>query len=443
MKPEHRSIEQISQRVAELKSKHKNLLNNFRDNGLEHFASTGLPGKNDENWLYTDLSNIFETEWNLNPKAIDPNIDVSSIFTCDVPDFDTHLSLAFNGHYFETETALPIGVVVGSVATIAEKYPELIAKYLFKAADPKQAMTNLNAALATDGFFLHIPQNTRIDKPIQIVNAAHGDKPHFINQHNIIIADKNSFAQITYCDHTLSSTRFLTNNLTEIFLEKNAELDFYNIQNSHNEAREISAIYVKQKRSSKFTSNIVSLNGGLIRNYLNVSLLEEGAECNVSGLNITDKHQHVDNHTVINHLAPHCTSNQLYKGIYDENSTGAFTGRIFVDQRAQKTEAYQSNKNMLLTPNTKVNSRPQLEIYADDVKCSHGATTGQLDSNAMFYLRSRGIDKNEARMLMMYAFANEIISKIKMPPLATKIEGMVNRRLRGESSRCATCPIKC
>ncbi len=433
----------IAQTIPELTIKRPSQLNKFRNEGLNHFVKLGIPEKTDENWLYTDLYPAFEANWGLQPKGIDTEINIDTVFTCDVPNFDTHLVMVFNGQCFNYGINLPDGVIAGSIAKISEHHPQLIEKYLFKAASYEQRMTNINAALATDGFFLYIPKNVRIEKPIQIVNAAYGNESFFINQHNLIIADKGSFAQIANCDHTLSATPFFINQLSEIFLEEDSELEYYNIQNSHNDTTQVSAIYVNQKRNSNFHSNIVTLHGGLTRNELRVKMIEEGANCNVSGINLTDRKQHVDNHTRIDHIAPHCTSNQLYKGIYDDQATGAFTGRIFVNKGAQKTEAYQSNKNMLLTPDAKVNSRPQLEIYADDVKCSHGATTGQLDQSAMFYMQSRGIDKSEARMLMMYAFANEIVSKIKIPPLSTKIEGLINRRLRGELSRCANCVIKC
>jgi Fe-S cluster assembly protein SufD len=433
----------LKQSLPDLTTRKPSMLNKFRKEGFDHFKESGIPEKSDENWLYTDLSPVFSKEWDFNTKGIDTQVDVESVFKCDVPNLDTHLALVFNGHYFESKMELPEGVILGSIAKISESHPQLVEKYLFKAALHEQRMTNLNAALALDGFFLYIPKNVQIDKPIQIVNAAYGNQSFFINQHNLIVAEPGSFAQIAYCDHTLSATPFFVNQLTEIFVEENATMEFYNTQNSHNDTTQVSAIYVQQKRSSNFHSNIVTLHGGLIRNELRVKLMEPGAHCDVSGINLTDRKQHVDSHTRIDHLAPHCTSNQLYKGIYDDDATGAFTGRIMVHPGAQKTQAYQSNKNMLLTSRAKVNTRPQLEIYADDVKCSHGATTGQLDPNAMFYMRARGIDKNEARMLMMYAFANEIVSKIKIQPLATRIEGLINRRLRGELSRCANCVIQC
>lgn len=421
------------------------LLEGYRKAGVDAFKNNGLPTSSDEEWLYTNLEKVLEQNWNPKTVGIDEKVDLEEVFRCDVPNLDTHVVLLINGHYFEQNIVneLPKDIVVGSLCSMSDLHADILKKYIFKAAGLDNKMNAINAALANDGLFLYIPKNVHLDKPIQIVNIAYGEEAFFINQHNLIVLEEGSSAQIAFCDHTLNPTRFFINQLTEIHLEANAQLEFYNMQNSHNDTALVSSVNVNQHRDSNFHSNIVSLHGGLIRNELQVKLLESGASCDVSGINLTDRTQHVDSQTRIDHLAPHCTSNQLYKGIYDDDATGAFTGRIVVHPGAQKTVAYQTNKNMLLTSKSKVNARPQLEIYADDVKCSHGATTGQLDQKAMFYLRARGIEKNEARMLMMYAFANEIVSKIKIEPLAVRIEGLINRRLRGELSRCANCVIQC
>ena len=421
------------------------LLGQYRKVGIQGLKTNGLPTSSDEQWLYTNLDPVFEHDWNAKTKGMDEKVNLEEVFSCDVPNLDTHVVLLINGHYFKQNNTgdLPSEVLMGGLADFSTTHSDIIKKYLFKAADVNQKMTALNATLAQDGLFLFIPKNVQLEKPIQIINIAYGNEEYFVNQHNLIVAEEGSKAQIAFCDHTLNPTKFFVNQLTEVHLEANAHLEFYNVQNSNADTVQVSSICVNQHRDSNFLSNIVSLHGGTIRNELRVKLLESGATCDVSGVNLTDRKQHVDSHTQIDHMAPYCDSNQLYKGIYDDEGTGAFTGRIVVHPGAQKTTAFQSNKNMLLTSNAKVNTRPQLEIYADDVKCSHGATTGQLDQKAMFYMRARGIEKNEARMLMMYAFANEIVSKIKIEPLAIRIEGLINRRLRGELSRCANCVIQC
>ncbi len=417
-------------------------LSNICKTGIEELKKHGIPHSKQEDWLYTNVEPLFENEWDLNPTGL-TNVNVEEIFKCDVPDLDSHVILFFNGKFYPQHHPLPKGINLYSIEELKKTDPQLLEKYFFKAAPLYKPMNSINAILAKDGYFLHIEKGATPDKPIQIVNASIGNQPFFVNQHNIILAEENCSVQILSCDHTLSLTRFLNNHLTEIHLRKNASLELYNSQNANNQNSLFSSIFVHQQADSHFHSNIISLHGGLIRNELSISLLEPGAECHAYGLNLTDRKQHVDNVTQIHHYAPHCTSFQSYKGIYDNEASGAFSGRIIVHKGAQKTVAYQSNRNILLTPLAKVNSRPQLEIYADDVKCSHGATTGQLDPNALFYMQTRGIDKKEARMLLMYAFANEIISKIKVPPLSHRIEGLVNRRLRGELSQCANCVIHC
>jgi Fe-S cluster assembly protein SufD len=245
------------------------------------------------------------------------------------------------------------------------------------------------------------------------------------------------------CDHSLSPHKFLTNSVTEGFVGKNAFLDYFKIQNEHNEASQISSVFFQQEKSSTLNFNTISLHGGLIRNNINVLLNDEYCENNLYGLYLTDKTQHISNYTVIDHAKPNCVSNQVFKGVLDDFANGTFTGKVVVRKEAQKTKAFQSNKNILLTDITKIHSQPHLEIYADDVKCSHGATVGQLDENAIFYCQSRGIPKHEARLLMMFAFANEIVKKITVEPLRERIDDLVNKRLRGELSRCNNCALNC
>jgi len=435
----------IEDTISKIGDKNHSLLNNFRDKGKNIFSAIGIPSTNDENWHYTNFQEIFEKDWNIliqTPK-IDFNFD--NIFRWDIPKLDAHLVLLFNGHFIEQHYTNDLSqeVIIGSLAQLSVNHPEIVNKYLFKSTDIQKNMESINAALAFDGLFVFIPKNIKLQKPIQIINIACGDEPYFINQHNLIVVEQGGSAQITCCNHTLSPSPFFINQLSEIFLEDNSGLEFYNMQNQNNDTACYSSINVIQKRSSDFRSGSVTLHSGTVRNEIRVLLTKQGANCELSGINLTDGKQHVDNNTLVEHIASNCTSTQLYKGIYDNEATGVFTGKIIVHPDAQKTVASQSNKNMLLSANAKVNTRPQLEIYADDVKCSHGATTGQIDPNMLFYLRTRGIDKNEARMLLMYAFSNEIISKIKIPYLEKHIEGLINRRLRGELSRCKNCVIKC
>jgi Fe-S cluster assembly protein SufD len=264
-----------------------------------------------------------------------------------------------------------------------------------------------------------------------------------VQHRNLFILEENSEAKVLICDHTLSTHEFLTNSVTEIYTGPGAIMDFIRVQNEHNKSSQVTNAFMHQMRNSKVTTNYITLHGGVVRNNIYVNLAEEGAANQSAGLFLIDQKQHVDNYTLVNHLKPDCTSNQLYKGILDDEATGAFNGKIHVWQDAQHTLAYQRNNNILLTDTAKMHTKPQLEIYADDVKCSHGATIGQLDPDAMFYLRSRGIPEKESRHLLMYAFTDEVLKEITLPALRERITDLVDKRLRGELSRCNNCKMKC
>jgi Fe-S cluster assembly protein SufD len=270
------------------------------------------------------------------------------------------------------------------------------------------------------------------------------DEEDGMSQHrNLFVMEENSEARMVICDHTLSQKNFLTNSVTEVFVDQTARLDIARVQNEHNGSTQLSNMYVHQEKDSNVTTNTMSLHGGLIRNDYNILLNGEGCNNDTVGLYLTDRGQHIDSYVHMDHAKPNCTSNQLFKGVLDDFATGAFNGRILVRKDAQKTEAYQANNNILLTDDATMNAKPQLEIYADDVTCSHGATVGQLDEDGLFYLRSRGINYKEARLLLMYAFAHEVIEKIKVKPLQDRIHDLVDKRLRGELSRCNYCEMHC
>ncbi|MFC2087674.1 Fe-S cluster assembly protein SufD, partial [Bacteroidota bacterium] len=283
----------------------------------------------------------------------------------------------------------------------------------------------------------------RLENPLQIINMAMSEDDLLIQHRNLMILEDNAEAKIIVCDHSLSSKRFLTNQVSEIFVGENAKLDITKMQNEHLGTVQLSNTFINQQKSSTGQLNTITLHGGVIRNNVFVTLDGEGADNNTTGLFLMDRGQHIDSYTLVDHAKAHCTSNQLFKGILDDYSSGAFNGKILVRQDAQKTLAYQSNNNLLLTDDAKMNSKPQLEIYADDIKCSHGATVGQLDENAKFYLRSRGIPEKEARLLLMYGFANDVIKEIENGALRERVDELISKRLRGELTRCNNCEMHC
>lgn len=410
-----------------------------------YLAEHQLPGKKDERYKYTDVSSIIAIEPKPATKAIITQaIDIDQIFRCDIPQLDTHILVLINGffHSFTAKGELPKGVEVLSFAEAIKKEPSLYDQFLTYKNTPEDGLEALNTLLATDGYFIRVKQNVVLEKPIQIVNVLLESDQNFIQTQSLIVIEEGATANIVVCDHSLTSGTFVSNSSLTISAAARSVFNIIQLQNEHDEASHVNHTYVKQQADSAVKHICLSLHGGIIRNNLHVDLLGERAENNCYGLFFTDRKQFVDNYTFINHAVPNCTSNQMYKGVLDEESVGSFTGRIYVNKIAQKTLAYQRNNNLLLSATAKMNSRPQLEIYADDVKCSHGATVGQLNAESMFYLRARGIGEVEARFLLMYAFAFEVLNGITIAPLRERIGEMVDRRLRGEMVRCHNCSLK-
>ncbi len=422
-------------------------LNKFRDVAINNFDRFGIPEKGEEKYKFTDMMRAFGKTYayTFNPPL--QSIDEQAIFQCSVSDLDTDTITLENGWYHESNnniTAKHKQIEIMSLREAAQKHKNLFEKYYNTIAGKSDAATTaLNTAFAQDGLFLYIPDGVILEKPIQIINILNGQHPLLVNQRNLIIAGKNSQSKILFCDHTLSSQRFLANYVTEVFVEENAVFDCYNIQNQDNLSSQITSLYMHQMRNSNTLVNTLTLHGGFVRNNISIKLAEEHSETNVYGLSVVDGSQHVDNSTFIDHAVPNCNSTELYKNVLDDEATGAFSGKILVRPDAQKTLAFQSNKSICLTDKARFYTKPQLEIYADDVKCSHGATVGQIDNDALFYLQSRGIGGHEARMMLMYAFVYEVISHIRMPVLSESYGSLVEKRLRGEPSRCDNCSVHC
>jgi len=422
-------------------------INDYREPALENFRRLGIPTKKVEQYKYTDFSNVFSKEYRhyLQPKSIDFNLE--DMFKCDVPELNTQVILLLNGWYSKSNKPLyhfEGGAIVGSLREAAKQHPDIVKKHYNQYAHwQENTFTALNTAFAQDGVFFYVPKNVTLEVPVQIINLLMDEEDGMAQHRNLFVMEENSEARMVICDHTLSQKNFLTNSVTEVFVDQTARLDIARVQNEHNGSTQLSNMYVHQEKDSNVTTNTMSLHGGLIRNDYNILLNGEGCNNDTVGLYLTDRGQHIDSYVHMDHAKPNCTSNQLFKGVLDDFATGAFNGRILVRKDAQKTEAYQANNNILLTDDATMNAKPQLEIYADDVTCSHGATVGQLDEDGLFYLRSRGINYKEARLLLMYAFAHEVIEKIKVKPLQDRIHDLVDKRLRGELSRCNYCEMHC
>ncbi|MGM0649105.1 MAG: Fe-S cluster assembly protein SufD [Bacteroidota bacterium] len=413
-----------------------------------------LPGKSDERYRYMDFDGIFNNIHHLVLEKPSVEADLNEYFRCEVEEMETELILLSNGYYYDDSISagkadrkngnLPESVIVCSIREAFNKYPDLISKhynqYLKERGD---GWAVLNTMLANDGVFVYVPDNIQLNKPIQIVNLTHGFSEKELFQRNLFVVGANASLKLVLCDHSLNNTKVISHIASEAFVGENAQLQLYDLQNEPDESHIFNHLAVYQQAGSKLTSLAFSLHSGSIRNNIYVKLAGEGADSNVYGLVLSDRQQRMDNYIFMDHAVPHCTSHEFFKSILDENSRGAFSGRILVQKDAQNTNAYQTNNNICLTDTAKMRTRPQLEIYADDVKCSHGATVGQLDEKAMFYLRSRGIDKAEARFMMMYAFANEVVRKIDIEALRHRVENLVSKRLRGDDVFCEHCLLNC
>ena len=423
------------------------LLNAQRESAARRLVQLGLPVNGSEDYRYANIEGVFQYRYEKHFGEQKISINVGEIFQCDVPDLETNLLLLVNGRYYSRERSLkelPGGIIAGSLAQAAREMPGIVKKHYGKyAGNSNDGLVALNTVFAQDGIFIYLPDGVRVEKPVQIVNIMVADTDLMAQHRNLFIAGRDSEASIVICDHSLSAQRFLTNSVNEIFAGEDSYISVARVQNEHNGCSQVTHTFGHQERRSKLSSTTVSLHGGFIRNNISVRLNGEHADNQTCGLYLSDKGQYVDNYVFIDHAYPGCTSRQLFKGVLDDYASGSFNGRILVRRDAQKTNAYQANNNLLLTDDTKMYSRPQLEIYADDVKCSHGSTMGQIDENALFYLRSRGIDQREARLLLMSAFTHEVINHINVKALRERIDDLVNKRLRGELSRCNNCAMQC
>ncbi len=416
-------------------------------NAYKKFKEIGIPDHTNENYKYAGISEICSEDYELSLQSRKSNVDLNEFFECEVKDLDTHVVLLSNGEYYEKNKPIEginENVIICSLKEAKVKHSEIFEKYYNKyASEINDGFVALNTMLASDGLFIYVPDNTKVNKTIQLINLTHGFNDKNILKRNLFIIGENSELSLIVCDHTLNNSKNFVVDVSESYIEKGGILQYHTLQNEPNKSGVINSLIVNLEEHAKINSFVISLHGGIIRNNLFTKLSGEYAEAILNGVNLTDRKQRIDNYTIIDHLAPNCTTNELYKGILDDEAKGSFAGRIIVRQYAQKTNAYQTNKNICLTPQAKMRTKPQLEIYADDVKCSHGAAVGQLDDNALFYLRQRGINHREAKLMLMFAFVNDIIQKIEIEALKNRIAHLINTRLRGEFNNCSHCLLNC
>jgi Fe-S cluster assembly protein SufD len=404
----------------------------IRTEAISAFEKQGFPSKKDEEWKYTSLKSILNHDYSVFPK-VETAIEFKDVKKYFLHEVDSYKLVFIDGVYssFLSDTTHDgYDICLLSAAFKKPKYKMVLDNYFNTLAKKKNSLTDLNTAFSMEGAYINIPKNIVLPKPIQIVNFYTGSEKEILLQpRNIVVVGENSHCQIIERHQSLSDNVVLTNSVTEIFANKRAIIDFYKIQNDNENASLIDNTFVQQRESSIVSVNTFSFGGKLTRNNLEFYHEGEHIESHLNGISILDKKQHVDNHTLVKHQYPNCESFELYKGIYDDASTGVFNGKVIVDQEAQKTNAFQQNNNILIGDKATINAKPQLEIFADDVKCSHGCTIGQLDESALFYMQSRGIPPKEAKALLLYAFGNEVVEKIKIPELKSRITKLIANKL--------------
>ena len=417
------------------------VMNSQRDAAFEQFCKNGFPSKKVERYKYTDIEKLMAPNYGLNLKRLDIPVNPYDAFKCDVPNLSTMLYFVVNDAFYTQvlpKGQLPEGVFVGSL----KEHPEIVSQYYGQLANTaNDSLTALNTMLAQDGLLVYVPKNTVVDKAIQVINILRSDVDLMINRRALIVAEEGAEVKLLFCDHTADDRNFLATQVIEVFAKENAKVDLYCMEETHAKNVRISNVYVRQERSSRVRHNVITLHNGVTRNKLDLVLAGEGAECLLGGCVIADKQQHVDNNTLIVHEAQHCTSNELYKYVLDDHATGAFAGRVYVAHGAQKTSSQMTNQNLTATHEARMYTQPMLEIYADDVKCAHGSTVGQLNDAALFYMRQRGIPEKEARTLLQVAFIREVVDQIELIPLRDRLHHLIDKRFRGELSKCEGCKL--
>lgn len=421
------------------------VMNKHREKAFADFNLLGFPSQKQEEYKYTNVDKLFEPDYGLNLSRIHIPVNPYEIFKCDVPNLSTSLYFVVNDIFYDKalpKAHLPEGVLLGSLKRLSAEHPELVGKYYGKLADTsKDGITALNTFLAQDGFLLYVPKNVQIEKPIQLVNTLRANVNLMANRRMLIILEEGASAHLLICDHAMDDMQFLSTQVVEVFVGENAQLDFYELEETHTKTVRFSNMYVNQAANSKTLFNGMTLQNGKTRNMTRISLSGQGAEVNLCGMAIADKNEQIDNNTLIDHIASDCTSNELYKYVLDDHAIGAFAGKVLVRPGAQRTVSQETNKNLCATKQARMYAQPMLEIYADDVKCSHGSTVGQLDEKALFYMQQRGIPLKEARMLLMFAFVNEVINTISLEALKERLHILVEKRFRGQLNQCNGCAI--
>lgn len=424
-----------------LESKTPALLNSLRSEARKALAGASLPTKRTEGYAKTSIEDMFAPDYGVNLNRIHFPVDIARAFKCEVPNLSTLLGLVLNDVFVPTATLqnnLPEGATVCSLAYAAGKYPEIVRKYLGRIAPMNNPAVALNTLLLQDGAFIHIPANMAVEHPIQIVNIFSATVPLLAMRRVLIVLDEGASCSVLLCDHTQEKNNsYLSSEVIEVFAGRNSRLDFVSLEESSAKTSRHSMLYARQEDGSDLNVNSTTIHNGNTRNEFNVDIVGEYANTELSGMVIAGGERHVDNYSNVSHNSPHSKSNQLFKYLVDDRATCAFEGGITVSNNAPFTEGYQSNRNILASEDARMYSKPQLLIYNDEVKCSHGAATGQLDEKQLFYMQTRGIPVETARRLLMQAFMTDAVARIRMDAVRTRLGQLIEKCLGGEYASCS------
>ena len=444
MQSEKQYIDLYNETQGMIKQHSCDVLNKVRDKAFEDFKRQGFPTKKMERYKYTDISKLFAPDYGLNLQRLKMPINPYEEFKCDVPDLNTSLYFVVNDQFYTDQLPKPQlndGIVVDSFLNALKTHSEIITKHYAKLADTaKDALTAFNTMLAQDGLFVYVPKDVKADRTIQVINILRSDVNLMLNRRILIVLEDGAELSMLFCDDSADDRKFLATQVIEAYVGNNAKLELNCLEETHLKNVRISNVYIDQQKNSRVSHNIITLHNGVTRNKLDLTFSGEGSECFLNCV-VADKHQHVDNNTVINHSVGNCTSNQLYKYVLDDHAVGAFAGLVYVAKDAQKTLSHEVNQNLCASSTAHMYTQPMLEIYADDVQCNHGSTVGQLNDAALFYMQQRGIDKREAKLLLEFAFVNEVIDKMELVPLRDRLHHLVEKRFRGELDKCRGCQL--
>ena len=445
MQSEKQYIDLYNETQGMIKQHSCDVLNKVRDKAFEDFKRQGFPTKKMERYKYTDISKLFAPDYGLNLQRLKMPINPYEEFKCDVPDLNTSLYFVVNDQFYTDQLPKPQlndGIVVDSFLNALKTHSEIITKHYAKLADTaKDALTAFNTMLAQDVLFVYVPKDVKADRTIQVINILRSDVNLMLNRRILIVLEDGAELSMLFCDDSDDDRKFLATQVIEAYVGNNAKLELNCLEETHLKNVRISNVYIDQQKNSRVSHNIITLHNGVTRNKLDLTFSGEGSECFLNGCVVADKHQHVDNNTVINHSVGNCTSNQLYKYVLDDHAVGAFAGLVYVAKDAQKTLSHEVNQNLCASSTAHMYTQPMLEIYADDVQCNHGSTVGQLNNAALFYMQQRGIDKREAKLLLEFAFVNEVIDKMELVPLRDRLHHLVEKRFRGELDKCRGCQL--